>query len=86
MAPTDFDHTIYEVEGDMQDLARVKNSELLDKKVVKRKSEASLIMDKEMTIQEELVEYLTYILEIHPDKIPDIIGTYNDYTTNIEMG
>jgi DNA repair exonuclease SbcCD nuclease subunit len=86
MTATDFNHTIYEVEGDIQDLAGVKNSELLDKKVVKRKSEASLIMDKEMTIQEELVEYLTYILEINPDKIPDIIGTYNDYTSNIEMG
>ena len=86
MKATEFNHTIYEVEGDIQDLAGVKNSELLDKKVVKRKSEASLIMDKEMTIQEELVEYLTYILEINPDKIPDIIGTYNDYTSNIEMG
>jgi hypothetical protein len=29
---------------------------------------------------------MTYILEINPDKIPDIIGTYNDYTTNVEMG
>ena len=86
MLATKFDHTIYEVEGDIQDLAGVKNSELLDKKVVKRKSEASLIMDKEMSIQQELVEYLTYILEIPPDKIPNIIGTYNDYTTNIEMG
>ena len=86
MIPSEYDHTIYEVEGDIQDLAGVKNSELLDKKVVKRKSEASLIMDKDMSIQEELVEYLTYILEINPDKIPDIIGTYNDYTTNIEMG
>ena len=86
MIPTEFDHTIYEVEGDIQDLATVKNSELLDKKVVKRKSEATLIMDKEMSIQEELVEYMTYILEINPDKIPDIIGTYNDYTTNVEMG
>ena len=86
MTATEFNHTIYEVEGDIQDLAGVKNSELLDKKVVKRKSEASLIMDKEMTIQEELVEYLTYILEINPAKIPDIIGTYNDYTSNIEMG
>ena len=86
MIATEFNHTIYEVEGDIQDLAVVKNSELLDKKVVKRKSEASLIMDKEMTIQEELVEYLTYILEINPDKIPGILRTYNDYTSNIEMG
>jgi len=86
MIPTEFDHTIYEIEGDMHELSSVKNSELLDKKVVVRKSEASLIMDKDMSIQEELVEYLTYILEIKPEKISEIIGTYNDYTTNIEMG
>ena len=86
MIPTEYDHTIYEVEGDMHELSSVKNSELLDKKVVVRKSEASLIMDKDMSVQEELVEYLTYILEIKPEKISEIIGTYNDYTTNIEMG
>jgi len=86
MLPTDFHHTIYEIEGDIQDLATIKNSELLDKKVVVRKSETSLIMSKEMTIQEELMEYLTYILQINEDKVPDIIGTYNDYASNLEMG
>jgi len=86
MVATTFDHTIYEVEGNIQDLASVKNSELLDKKVVKRKSEAMLIIDKEMTVQEELVEYLTYILEIDIDKVPDILGVFNDYITNVEMG
>jgi DNA repair exonuclease SbcCD nuclease subunit len=86
MIPTDFHHTIYEIEGDIQDLAGVKNSELLDKKVVVRKSEASLIMDKDMTVSEELAEYLTYILEISEDKIPDILGTYNDYASKAQMG
>ena len=86
MVPTDFHHTIYEIEGDIQDLATIKNSELLAKKVVVRKSETSLIMSKEMTIQEELMEYLTYILQINEDKVPDIIGTYNDYASNLEMG
>ena len=42
MTPTDYHHTIYEIEGDIQELANVKNSELLDKKVVKRSSEATL--------------------------------------------
>ena len=86
MVATDYDHTIYEIEGDIHDLAAVKNSDLLDKKVVKRNTEASLIIHKDMTIEQELVEYLTYILEISPDKIPDILGTYNDYATNVEMG
>jgi len=85
MIPTDYHHTIYEVEGDMQDLANVKNSELLDKKVVKRSNEATLIMDKDMSIQDELIEYLTYILDISDDKISEIVGTFNDYASKIEM-
>ena len=26
------------------------------------------------------------ILQINEDKVPDIIGTYNDYASNLEMG
>ena len=85
MIPTDYHHTIYEIEGDIQELAGVKNTELLDKKVVKRNTETTLIMDKEMTIQEELVEYLSYILEIPEQRIPEIVGIFNDYASKIEM-
>lgn len=86
MIPGIRDHIIYELEGDIRDLAKVANSELLDKKVVKRNIETSLVLDKSMSLAEELVEYLTYILEISEDKIPDIVGLFNDYTKNIEMG
>ena len=86
MIPTDFHHTIYELEGDIQDLAEVKNSELLDKKVVVRSADASLILNKEMSVAEELHEYLQYILEIDEEKIPDIIGLFNDYAAKVEMG
>lgn len=85
MLPTEFHHTIYEIEGDIQELANVKNSELLDKKVVKRSTEAALVMNKEMSIQDELVEYLTYILEINETRIPDIVGLFNDYAAKIEV-
>lgn len=85
MLSTDYHHTIYEIEGDIQELAGVKNTELLDKKVVKRSTEATLVIDKEMSIEDELVEYLSYILEINQDRIPDIIGTFNDYASKIEM-
>jgi len=85
MIATDYHHTIYEIEGDMQELAEVENSELLDKKVVRRSAEATLVMHKEMTIQEELVEYLTYILELPETKIPNIVGIFNDYASKIEM-
>ena len=86
MVSTDVDHTIYELEGDIQDLAGVKNSELLDKKVVRRSTEATLVLDKDMSIEDELVEYFKYILELSDDKIPDIIGTYNDYAQTATMG
>ena len=69
MEPTDYHHTIYELEGDIQDLANVKNSDLLDKKVVRRSTEAALVINKDMSIQEELVEYLAYILELEESKI-----------------
>lgn len=85
MIPTDYNHTIYEIEGDIQDLANVKNSELLDKKVVKRSSEASLVLKKEMSIADELSEYLLYVLEIGEDKISNILGTFNDYTHKAEL-
>lgn len=85
MIAGDYDHIIYELEGDLGDLSSVKASELLDKKVVKRNNEATLMLKKEMSIGEELVEYLTYILEIPQEKIPDIIGLFNDNIKNLEM-
>lgn len=80
-----YDHVIYELEGDLGDLAKVGNSELLDKKVVKRNSETALVLNKDMSIGEELVEYLEYVLQINTDKVPDIIGIFNDYAKDLEM-
>ena len=80
MIPSEYHHTIYELEGDIQDLSKVKNSELLDKKVVRRSTEATLVLNKEMSISEELAEYLEYILELPQEKISSIIGTFNDYS------
>ena len=86
MVQTDFHHTIYELEGDVQDLAKVKNSDLLDKKVVKREVEARLNLTSEMTIGDELVLYLKEILGLDDDKIKNIIGVFNDYSTEVKMG
>lgn len=86
MVQTEFDHTIYEIEGDVSDLSNIKNSELLDKKVVKRKTEATLILGKDMSIEEELNEYLSYILELGDDKVKQILGVFSDYAkeANVE--
>lgn len=85
MVATDFHHTIYEIEGDVADLANIKNSELLDKKVVKRSSEATLNL-KEMSMEEELVEYLSAILNLTDDKIKSIMGVFNDYSKKATLG
>ena len=86
MIPTDYNHTIYEIEGNVQDLAGVKNTELLDKKIVRRKTEAALILTQEMTIEEELIEYLSYILELEDGQVKEILGVYHDYSRDIAVG
>ena len=84
MIATDFHHTIYEIEGDVADLANIKNSELLDKKVVKRSTEATLNL-KEMSMEEELNEYLSYILELNEDKVKNILGVFSDYAKEVAV-
>lgn len=86
MVQTEYDHTIYELEGDVADLSNVKNSELLDKKVIRRKTEATLILDKEMSIEEELAEYLSYILELEEIKVKKILGVFSDYAKEADVG
>jgi DNA repair exonuclease SbcCD nuclease subunit len=86
MLQTDFHHTIYEVEGDVQDLAKVKNSDLLDKKVVKRETEATLNLSSEMSMEDELGIYLREILSLDDEKIRKLMGVFNDYSTKTEMG
>lgn len=80
MVKSTFDHTVYELEGDIQDLAKIQNSELLDKRVLKRSSETTLILTKDMSIAAELSEYLTYILELDSSKVEKLMGVFNDYT------
>ena len=85
MIPTDFHHTIYEIEGDVTDLANIKNSELLDKKLLKKTSESTLALQKEMSIEEELALYFTEVLNLEQDKISKIIGVFSDYSKEVDM-
>lgn len=86
MKPGEIDHIIYELEGDMQDLVSVKPTNLLDKKIVKRSIETTLILDKSMSISDELREYLLYILELPEEKTDNLIGIFNDYTSRVKLG
>lgn len=63
MVPTSPDHTIYELEGSLEDLSGIENSELLDKKVVKGISKPPTL-DMSGNIADELAEYLVKVLGI----------------------
>jgi DNA repair exonuclease SbcCD nuclease subunit len=82
--PTDYDHTIYQVEGDMQELGELEDSELIDRKVIKRDSDSALILDKEMSISEEIREYLAYILELPDATIENVLKEFQNYADKIE--
>lgn len=79
MVPTDYDLTVYELEGNIKDLSKVEHSDLLDKKIIKRSSDTALVLDKKLTISEELVEYLTYIQELPEKEIESILGVFYEY-------
>lgn len=71
--PTDFDHTIYEVQGDMQELGDLEDSELIATKVLKRDTDSALILDAEMSLDQEVKEYLTYILELPEPTVDKVL-------------
>lgn len=87
MVATSYDHTVYELEGNMLELSKVKSTELLDKKIVKRsKGNDTFILPRELSIEQELAEYLTYLQGIPPDQVSDIIGLFCDYSKKAKMG
>ena len=69
MPATDYDHTVYQVEGDLAELSGVENAELLDKKVTKRNIDVALMLEPDMTISQELEEYLRYILTLNDEAV-----------------
>jgi hypothetical protein len=83
MEATDYHHTIYEVEGDMSELGSVADNELIDKKVVKREVDTALILDPTMTLQEELKEYLLYILQLDEAKADTLVNILNNNLNKI---
>jgi hypothetical protein len=39
-----------------------------------------------MSMEEELVEYMSAILNLNDDKIKSIMGVFNDYSKNATLG
>ena len=81
MIKTNYHHTIYELEGDVSDLVKVdKDNELLDKKLIKRHNDSALILTPEMTLEDELSEYLQFIMGLNEKKVKEVLGVFHDYT------
>lgn len=77
MPQTEYHHTIYEVTGNMADMASTTDTELLDKKIVDKSSEAALILNN-MSIEQELTEYLLYILNLTEAQVKEITTEFID--------
>ena len=78
MIKTPYDHTIYELTGNAQELAKIqKSNPLLDKKIVKRQVQSKIDFSNTETIEEELFLYLKKVKGI--TNIDKIMKTFNDY-------
>lgn len=83
MTATDYHHTIYEVEGDMSELSGVEDNLLIDKKIVKRETDVSLILSPELSLGEEVGEYLRYILQLGDDKVEKALKELANYENRL---
>ena len=80
MVKTDFHHTIYELTGNVLDLAKVdKDSELLDKKIIKNEELATLNLAN-MTIEQELEKYLKEITKLSEPEVKEILEVFHANT------
>jgi DNA repair exonuclease SbcCD nuclease subunit len=81
LTPGKYHHIIYEVEGDLGDLSVLDDNELLDKKLVKKSVDTALILDNSMTLEQEVVEYLLYVLNLDEHKIEEVLKEYRTYAS-----
>lgn len=81
--PTDYHHTIYELEGTVDELGKVDAStELLDKKVNIHVAEDATLDLVDKTIKEELALYLEEIKGIKGEAHQRLLKRYDDHITN----
>lgn len=84
MPATAYDHTIYEIEGDMSELGSMQDNDLIDKKIVKRDTDTVLILEPDLTIEEEVAEYLRYVLQLNDASIDKVLEELNNYADKLE--
>lgn len=80
---TPYDHTIYEVEGDLSELGNLQDNELIDKKIVRRETDTALILSPEMSLTEEVNEYLRYVLQLEDHTVEEVLKELQNYASSI---
>jgi DNA repair exonuclease SbcCD nuclease subunit len=81
--PTDYDLTIYEVEGSLDELSELADDPLVEKRVSKKTTDVSLMLSADMTLVDEVTEYLRYILEVSEETVGDAIKVLKDNERHI---
>ena len=59
--PHEYDHIIYEITGSIDEVSKIENSDLIDKKIAIQPTEDSKLDLRNKSLVEELEEYLSYI-------------------------
>ena len=84
MTATTYDHTIYEIEGDMSELGAMADHDLIDKKIIKRDTDTTLILAPDLTLEEEVSEYLRYVLQLSDSAVEDALQELNNYANELD--
>ena len=80
MITDNFDHIIYEITGSIDELSKIENSNLLDKKIATKPVEDSKLNLKNKSLIEELELYLKFI---KIKNVNEILKDYKDLNINV---
>jgi hypothetical protein len=67
----------------MQELGELADSELIASKVIKRDSDSALLLEPEMSLDAEVREYLTYILELPEPTIDKVLKEMQNHAEKL---
>jgi hypothetical protein len=67
----------------MQELGELEDSELIASKVLKRDTDSALMLDPEMSLDAEVKEYLTYILELPEPTIDKVLQEMQNHADKL---
>jgi len=86
LVATEYDHTIYEITGNILELSNIDTtSNLVDKKVINKKNTSVLDL-KNMSIEEELAIYLSSIIKLDSSDVKETLRIFNDYFKQNDVG